>query len=124
MEILRSPQEYLFNLHTTSSGDARRIWRQKIKEGWENKCAYCESKENLTIDHIVPQSKGGLDETHNVVCCCHSCNQSKGHTHWKDWYETQDFFTTQKMSDIVKWMNQNNKIDYVVYRPYKNNTIF
>jgi len=81
MDLLHSPSEYLFNLRTTSSSEAKRLWRKEIKEKWENQCAYCGSKENLTIDHIIPQSKGGTDFTKNVVCCCHSCNQSKGHEH-------------------------------------------
>ena len=57
MEILSSPQQYLFHLQTTSSGEAKRMWRKKIKDKWENKCAYCGCDEHLTIDHIVPRSK-------------------------------------------------------------------
>ncbi len=86
MGPLHSPKEYLFNLYTTSSGEAKRMWKKHIKEQWNHQCAYCGSGENLTIDHIVPQSKGGMDFTKNVVCCCHSCNQDKGYEHWKLWY--------------------------------------
>ena len=68
MDILHSPQQYLFNLQTTNTGQARRMWRQKIKEQWEYKCAYCGSDSELTIDHIVPRCKGGPDFTKNVVC--------------------------------------------------------
>jgi hypothetical protein len=60
MGPLHSPKEYLFNLCVTNSGDSKRMWRKDIKESWNHKCAYCESEDNLTIDHIVPQSKGGL----------------------------------------------------------------
>ena len=60
MDILHSPQQYLFNLQTTNTGQARRMWRQKIKERWEYKCAYCGSDSELTIDHIVPRCKGGI----------------------------------------------------------------
>ena len=51
MDILHSPQHYLFNLHTTNTGQAKRIWRQKIKERWGYKCAYCGSDSELTMDH-------------------------------------------------------------------------
>ena len=121
MGPLNSPKEYLFNLHTTSSGEARRIWRKKIKEEWDNKCAYCGSEENLTIDHVIPQSKGGSDFTKNVVCCCHDCNQNKGHTPWEQWYYEQDFFTEEKRSAILKWISYENDKTLYKYRPRRNN---
>ena len=68
MRVLSSPQQYLFNLETTSSQEAKRLWRRKIKESWDYECAYCGSDNHITIDHIVPRSKGGADFTKNVVC--------------------------------------------------------
>ena len=65
MRVLSTPQHYLFNLETTSSQEAKRLWRRKIKESWDYECAYCGSGNNLTIDHIVPRSKGGTDFTKN-----------------------------------------------------------
>jgi len=120
MDLLHSPQEYLFNLRTTSPGEAKRIWRREIKQKWEHKCAYCGSTENLTIDHIVPQSKGGIDFTKNVVCACHDCNQSKGHEHWKLWYVQQDFYTEDRFDKIVEWMEPDPPINLFAYRPRKN----
>lgn len=43
-----------------------------------NKCAYCNSKENLTIDHIIPSSRGGKNIWENLCCCCLVCNTKKG----------------------------------------------
>jgi 5-methylcytosine-specific restriction endonuclease McrA len=111
----------MFNLHVTSSGDARRIWRKHIKDSWDNKCAYCGSDENLTIDHIIPQCKGGADITKNVVCCCHSCNQSKGHEHWKLWYVQQDFYSEENFNKIEEWMKPDPPTDLFAYRPRRNN---
>lgn len=105
MVPLHSPSEYLFHLHTTSSGEAKRMWRQNIKESWNHQCAYCGSNEELTIDHIVPQAKGGVDCTHNVLCCCKKCNHEKGHTPWEDWFYRQEFFTEERKSAIIKWMS-------------------
>ena len=101
---LQSPRDYLFNLQTTSSSEAKRLWRKQIKESWDHKCAYCGSEEDLTLDHILPQSKGGLDITRNVVCCCKSCNQSKGHDHWKLWYVQQEFYNEENLNKIDEWM--------------------
>ena len=120
MDLLRSPQEYLFHLRTTSPGEAKRIWRREIKEKWEHKCAYCGFTENLTIDHIIPQSKGGIDFTKNVVCACHDCNQSKGHEHWKLWYVQQDFYTEDRFDKILEWMKPDPPINLFAYRPRKN----
>jgi hypothetical protein len=121
MDIFHSPQEYLFNLRTTSSAEAKRLWRKEIKEKWENKCAYCGSGENLTIDHIIPESKGGVDFTRNVVCCCHECNQDKSHTPWEKWYMSQDFFCEQRYEKIKNWMKPDPPSNLYRYSKRKNN---
>jgi len=42
-------------------------------------CQYCgKSGGNLTIDHIVPRSRGGEDSWENMVVCCSRCNNRKG----------------------------------------------
>jgi hypothetical protein len=117
MGPLHSPKDYLFNLHTASKGEAKRLWRQNIKDSWNNKCAYCESEENITLDHILPQCKGGLDIKTNVVVCCHSCNQSKGHIHWKEWYCNQWFFTEENYTKINNWMKPETPSNLYRYPP-------
>ena len=100
MEVYSSHKSYVFNLHTTSSSEARRLWRIKIKEKWNYECAYCGSDIDLTIDHVIPRSKGGKDSAENMVCCCHECNQDKAHTPWKDWYFAQRFFSLNRYNKI------------------------
>ncbi len=36
------------------------------------------SKDDFTIDHVVPRSRGGLNTWGNTACACPSCNQRKG----------------------------------------------
>lgn len=36
---------------------------------------------DLTIDHIVPKSKGGKDTWTNTACACATCNHKKGDRH-------------------------------------------
>jgi hypothetical protein len=43
-----------------------------------NKCQYCGATKHLTIDHIIPKSKGGGDSWINLVVACSSCNTKKG----------------------------------------------
>ena len=121
MEIFSTPNQYLFNLKTASSQEAKRLWRRKIKEIWDYECAYCGSGKNLTMDHVVPRSKGGVDFTKNVVCCCHDCNQSKSHTPWEDWYFSQEFFSMKRYNKINEWMEPDPPQNLFAYRPRRNN---
>lgn len=52
--------------------------RSAIYERDGHKCQYCGSTRKLTIDHIVPKSKGGSDDWDNLVVACSSCNIKKG----------------------------------------------
>ena len=45
-------------------------------------CQYCNKKldlMDLTIDHVLPRSRGGLTSWNNCVCACYVCNSIKGH---------------------------------------------
>ena len=41
-------------------------------------CQYCNAKENLSIDHVIPYAKGGTSTWHNCVAACAKCNHLKG----------------------------------------------
>lgn len=41
-------------------------------------CQYCSSRENLTIDHVVPAALGGEWTWENLVTACAKCNCKKG----------------------------------------------
>ena len=41
-------------------------------------CQYCGDRDELTFDHVVPRSKGGLTSWENVVAACSCCNLAKG----------------------------------------------
>lgn len=40
-------------------------------------CAYCGTKHDLTIDHVIPISRGGKQNWENMVTACMTCNQKK-----------------------------------------------
>ncbi|THD83122.1 HNH endonuclease [Aliigemmobacter aestuarii] len=40
-------------------------------------CQYCGSKGDLTFDHVVPRSRGGITSWENVVAACSPCNLKK-----------------------------------------------
>jgi len=48
-----------------------------IRDGF--RCVYCGAGgPMLTVDHIVPVSRGGASSFENCVACCRSCNMAKG----------------------------------------------
>lgn len=82
----------------------RRAARYKKKPAWQKEkelrarlkrvlqaqsggyCGYCgKRKKKLTLDHIVPVSKGGVTRLNNLVLCCFTCNQIKADRTVEQW---------------------------------------
>ena len=58
-----------------------RFSRRNIFERDENTCQYCKKKydrSELTLDHVVPRSRGGTSTWQNIVLACIRCNMKKG----------------------------------------------
>ena len=49
-----------------------------IKERQGQRCLYCNQVKPLTMDHLLPLSKGGVHTAENVVAACLSCNSKRG----------------------------------------------
>ena len=50
------------------------VWRDK------NVCQYCGNRfifSELTMDHVIPKSRGGDRSWTNIVACCKKCNNNK-----------------------------------------------
>jgi 5-methylcytosine-specific restriction endonuclease McrA len=59
----------------------RALSRKNILLRDRNSCQYCGvvlPAGELTLDHVLPRSRGGLSTWENLVACCHSCNRRKG----------------------------------------------
>ncbi|WP_320666888.1 HNH endonuclease [Prochlorococcus sp. MIT 1307] len=55
------------------------LTRKNIIQRDNNCCQYCGSfNEKLSIDHVLPRSRGGRDEWSNVTTACLTCNVMKG----------------------------------------------
>ncbi|MDW7771696.1 MAG: HNH endonuclease [Desulfobulbaceae bacterium] len=64
-----------------------RWWQQKTSAGV---CYYCGRKvgfKNLTMDHIIPLSRGGRSTRDNLVPCCKECNNRKKFSLPAEWDE-------------------------------------
>jgi 5-methylcytosine-specific restriction endonuclease McrA len=64
--------------------DAERVWRvppvnrREVLRRDKHTCQYCGSTKQLTLDHVIPRSKGGKHTWDNVVIACERCNSRKG----------------------------------------------
>ena len=64
-----------FKFKTMACHRSNIIWRD------DNQCQYCQKhfeSNMLTIDHIIPKSKGGQNTWTNLAAACKKCNQKKG----------------------------------------------
>ena len=52
--------------------------RHNIFKRDQNQCQYCGKTRELTLDHLIPRSKGGKFVWTNLVTACLSCNAKKG----------------------------------------------
>jgi len=56
--------------------------RRVVTRRDNNECVYCgitgEQNGRLTLDHLVPESKGGATDADNLALCCGKCNSIKG----------------------------------------------
>lgn len=60
----------------------RRLIKKAIIRDGRYKCMWCPgwfTRRELTVEHIVPLARGGLDNDNNKGLACAPCNQARGH---------------------------------------------
>lgn len=78
-QVFHVPQQ--IRLTVTSN---ERLWkvppvnRREVLRRDHYSCQYCGSTKKLTLDHVIPRSKGGKHSWDNVVIACERCNSRKG----------------------------------------------
>ena len=85
-KVLRSPSQ-LFPVPSVIrlKKFVKRPFRQRVAFNRKNvfrrddhSCQYCGIRASeLTLDHVLPRSRGGSTSWENVVACCHKCNARK-----------------------------------------------
>ena len=68
------------------SGSIREYIKEKDVIG---ECIYCGSKTGLSVDHLIPRSRGGSESSDNAVMACKACNSSRGDKGIYEWYELE-----------------------------------
>jgi len=53
--------------------------RREVFETCDNACVYCDSTDDLTLDHIIPTRRGGTNLADNLQVACRVCNSDKRH---------------------------------------------
>jgi len=48
-------------------------------------CVYCNSDRDLSVDHLIPESRGGKSVVENLACCCRACNLEKSDRTPEEW---------------------------------------
>lgn len=61
---------------------------EKLKLVLPRSCCYCGVEDALSVDHLIPRGRGGIDAGENMVWSCKSCNSSKG------------------KKDVLVWLNE------------------
>jgi len=62
---------------TSIEGKFTLVEWERLKDAFDNRCAYCGGETRLTIEHLTPLSRGGKNEVGNIAPACQPCNTSK-----------------------------------------------
>jgi 5-methylcytosine-specific restriction endonuclease McrA len=57
---------------------ARKMTRRAVFARDDHRCQYCGTTTRLTVDHVVPRSRGGASVWENITTACAPCNLRKG----------------------------------------------
>jgi hypothetical protein len=68
------------------SGSIREYIKEQEVAG---RCIYCGSTAGLSVDHLIPRARGGLESGDNAVTACKACNSSRGDKGIYEWYRLE-----------------------------------
>lgn len=69
-----------------------RWWQNKLAEGRCHYCGQLSPRAELTMDHVVPLTRGGKSVKGNLAVCCKACNNRKKNllpVEWEEFLEKQ-----------------------------------
>ena len=79
-----------------------RWWKNRVALGFCHFCGDHFAPEDLTMDHLVPVSRGGKASRNNVVPACKECNSSKKYLlpiEWEEYLNKQNSKTAEPTSE-------------------------
>ncbi|MCX7914507.1 MAG: HNH endonuclease [Thermodesulfovibrionales bacterium] len=98
---------YLEENYKKERRNARRLrkttwWRRKLSKG---RCYYCNNychPKELTMDHVIPLSRGGKSERLNIVPSCKECNNNKKYLLPIEWKEYLNSLQQEQHKDQIQ----------------------
>lgn len=69
-----------------------------LKNHFNNQCAYCFSDKQISMEHFIPLSKGGLHCISNIIPACKLCNSRKNNQDPETWVSKH--FSTERLNLI------------------------
>uniref|UniRef100_UPI00404715A5 HNH endonuclease n=1 Tax=Roseivirga sp. TaxID=1964215 RepID=UPI00404715A5 len=66
-------QKYIFIPYKTVMLSRQNVFKRDLHQ-----CQYCGNRKELTLDHVLPKSRGGQTSWQNLVAACKRCNSLKG----------------------------------------------
>lgn len=71
-----------------------------------HECAYSgvPLTKGYSLDHVVPISKGGANDIHNIAPCLEIVNIRKAAQDWELWYVEQPYYSEGRHAKIKQWL--------------------
>lgn len=69
------------------------------------RCAYCErdlrnaTRDEVTLDHLIPRCEYGSNDTTNLVTACHACNVTRQDQPWRE-FATRE--ATKRIEQLIE----------------------
>lgn len=73
----------------------KRSKKQQLARVYGSKCWWCQENllvETLTIDHLLPKSRGGSDSLENLRLSCRPCNNARGNSLYPPYLSRLSYF--------------------------------
>jgi hypothetical protein len=89
---------------------------ERLKLRYHQSCAYCGTRQNLSLDHLLPSAKGGPERGDNIVYSCRACNSSKGSTDLLEWWGKRGEFPPllllrRYFKVVIAWCTEHGVMD-------------
>lgn len=87
------------------NGITKEQWYEMM-EFFDWKCAYSGislTKDNRSVDHIIPLNKNGEHEIWNCVPMHKNYNSGKRNNNMEEWYKKQEYYSKERLQKIYEW---------------------